>query len=70
MLVQAILFDKNKWNPTEARHWLKKHKYVPIKYVDKTQNQIRYRIRDPAEFSSFVTKSYPDRGINIIFGIN
>ena len=69
MLVQAILFDKNKWNSTQARNWLKKYKYVPIKYVHKTEGFLRYRINQPEMFKEFITKSYPDRGINIIFGI-
>lgn len=69
MLVHTIAFDKNKWTTDEARAWLRSHKYKPIKNVHKTTNYLRYRIRDPELFSSFVTKSIPESGINIILGI-
>lgn len=69
MLVHTIAFDKDKWNTIQARAWLKKHRYVPIKHVHRTENYLRYRLRDPELFSSFVTKSIPESGINIIFGI-
>jgi hypothetical protein len=69
MLVQAILFNKDKWNTDKARNWLKKHKYVPIKYVHRTEGFLRYRIKEPSEFKEFITKSYPEHGINIIMGI-
>lgn len=69
MLIHTIAFDNRKWTPTTARKWLKDHNEVAIKPVHKTLNWLRYRLRDPAMFKRFVTKAYPDSGINIIFGI-
>ncbi len=69
MLVHTIAFESSKWDTTKARNWLKKHKYKPIKYVHKTTNWMRYRINQPEMFKDFITKSYPEHGINIIFGI-
>lgn len=68
MLIHTIAFDNKKWTPTAARKWLSDHNEKAIKPVHKTTNWLRYRIRDPNIFKSFVTKKY-DNGINIIFGI-
>lgn len=68
MLIHTIAFDKDKWTTDTARKWLKDHNYTPIKRVHKTENWLRYRIRDPAMFKSFITKK-ENNGINIIFGI-
>ena len=69
MEVHTIAFNIDKWDTQKARKWLKKYNYKPIKNVHRTSNFLRYRIRHPDEFSSFVTKSYPEHGINIILGI-
>lgn len=45
--IQAILFEKDKFTSTQARKFLKKHDYKPIKRVHKTENYLRYRIRRP-----------------------
>jgi hypothetical protein len=55
--IQAIIFDNKKWTTATARAWLKKHKYKPIKRVDKTLNYLRYRLVDPAKFKSFTMKT-------------
>lgn len=68
MIIQAILFDKRKWTTTEAREWLKKHNYYPIKKVHVTEHFLRYRIESPDSFSRFVTKHISD-GIELILGI-
>lgn len=68
MLVHSIIFDNKLFTANSARSWLKIHNYKPIKHVDKTLNYLRYRIRDPAMFKSFVTKEITP-GIKIVFGI-
>ena len=67
--VHSIIFDNSMFTPDTARKWLSKHNYKPIKHVDKTLHFLRYRIRDPALFKSFVTKEITP-GIKIVFGIN
>ncbi len=49
MSVQSVLFDRKKYNCYEARKWLKKHKFKPIKRVDKTKNLLRYRLINPRD---------------------
>lgn len=69
MLIHTIAFNKNIWSCNEARKWLNDHNEKAIKPVHKTANYLRYRLFPPEMFKSFVTKSYPNKGINIIFGI-
>lgn len=45
--IQSIIFKKDKYTTDEARKWLKKHKHIPIKRVDKTKEYLRYRIAEP-----------------------
>lgn len=66
--VHSIVFMKDKWNEKSSRKWLQEHEYYPIKQVDKTLNTLRYRIVDPKEFVSFITKKN-DKGINFVLGI-
>ena len=47
--IQAILFEKDKFDTKTARQFLKKHDYKPIKRVHKTTNYLRYRIRRPKD---------------------
>lgn len=68
MLIHSIIFDNKLFSTTEARKWLTEHDYQPIKRVDKTINYLRYRIRDPKLFKSFVTKEVTP-GIKFVFGI-
>lgn len=68
MLVHSIIFDNKLYTPDIARKWLKEHNYKPIKHVDKTKNYLRYRIRDPTLFKSFVIKEIT-HGIKFVFGI-
>lgn len=68
MLVHSVIFDNTIYDTTHARAWLKKHKYYPIKRVDVTANYLRYRIRDPKMFKSFVTKDIT-HGIKLVLGI-
>lgn len=68
MLIHTIAFNKDVWTTTSARRWLRNHNEKPIKQVHETAHYYRYRIRPPAMFNSFITKKYPDHGINIILG--
>lgn len=69
VLVHSILFNNKVYTTTTARKWLKEHNYSPIKRVDVTTNYLRYRIRDPKEFKSFVTKEITN-DITFVFGIS
>lgn len=67
MLIHTIAFNNSAYTTAQARSWLRRHHYEPIKQVHKTKNWFRYRIRDPNMFRSFVTKK--EGNINFIFGI-
>ena len=45
--IQAIIFEKENFSADDARKWLQKHNYNPIKRVDKTKNFLRYRLTEP-----------------------
>jgi len=45
--IQAVLFDKNYWNTTNARAHLKASNKNPIKRVHITDNYLRYRLIEP-----------------------
>jgi hypothetical protein len=47
--IQAILFDKNNWTTTSSKAWINSHGYKPIKEVHITNNNYRYRLRNPKE---------------------
>jgi hypothetical protein len=57
--VQSVRFARSAWTTTTARAWLRAHGFVPIKKVDVTATQLRYRIRDPAELGDYITKRLP-----------
>lgn len=46
-MIQAVLFNIDKYKPLDARKWLKYNNYQPIKPVHKTKNYLRYRITEP-----------------------
>lgn len=56
--IQSILFDKNKYDATKARKWLKRNKYKPIKRVHKTEKYLRYRIKQPNSKYQYRTISF------------
>lgn len=66
-LVQSVTFPRAGYSPRAAMKWLKEHEFAPIKKVDKTATKLRYRIRDPAQFVRFATKSLKD-GIDLVIG--
>ena len=45
----------------------KKHKYKPIKRVDKTLNYLRYRLIEPNKFKNFIMKKTVI-SINLVIG--
>ena len=46
---QAIMFDKKIYTTEQARKFLTKHKFNPIKRVRITKNYHRYRSKEPDE---------------------
>ena len=72
--IHSVVFMADDWTAATARRWLKQHDLKPIKHVDKTANTLRYRIRPPYWFESFITKKIEDhektkpREINLIIG--
>jgi len=68
MEIQAILFNINSWTSTTARNWLKKHGYNPIKRVHKTEQFLRYRLREPSTKVKYRVKEI-GQGIKYIFEI-
>lgn len=68
--IHTVVFKTNEasWNTTLAREWLKIHNLTPIKRVRIENNQLRYRIKDPALFKSFITKKIKKDGINLVIG--
>lgn len=68
-LIQAIRFDRTRWTADQARKWLTSHNFHPIKRVDKTAGELRYRLRPPDQFRSYATKQTGE-GINFIIGFH
>ena len=58
--IQAILFEKDKFDTKTARKFLKKHDYKPIKRVHKTENYLRYRIRRPKDKTMYRMINFGD----------
>lgn len=64
-LVQAVLFEKEKFTPIKARSWLKRHNHTPIKRAHLTENYYRYRIMDPDKLMDFITQDLGE-GVKLI----
>ncbi len=69
-IVQSIVFNKDKWTTPKAKKWLKENNYVSPK-VDKKENTLRFRQKDPLEaekegFTEYRTKDLGDSGIQLI----
>lgn len=52
--LQSVYFDKAYHDPDNVRNWLHSFDATPIKRHD-TRYYVRYRIRKPSLFSSFIT---------------
>jgi hypothetical protein len=63
--VQSILFDNNLYTTKQARQWLNKNNYKPIKRVHKTEKYLRYRIQLPQHNGKYIFKQIND-GIKLI----
>lgn len=48
--VQTVVFDKESWTRASASDWLKEHELRSDK-VDETESSLRYRQRDPGDFT-------------------
>lgn len=66
--IQAVLFDKNLWNQSQAMIWLKKHHISPLKKVHVTKRFLRYRINDPKQYKRLRTDKLAHFGIDLIIG--
>lgn len=64
--IQSILFQKSQYTPKQAREWLKKHKFVPLKQKDTTKNFHRYRLREPDPTKVYFTKK-TSKGLSLVF---
>ncbi len=52
--VQSVLFDRSKWNISNAKRWLKEHGFGSNK-VDETGAYLRFRQIAPSQFKEFRT---------------
>lgn len=68
MVIQSLIFDREKFSPEEARAWLKDHEGFGDYGVDETQTSYRYRQYDPEHFSRFRTRELAD-GIVAVMGV-
>jgi len=57
----------DEWTPKEARSWLNKHNYHPIKNVERKRNSLHYRMDDPSYYSEFRTMILPN-GVHLVLG--
>jgi hypothetical protein len=50
--IQSVLFDKDKWTVERAKAWLKRNDLKSSK-LDETEDKLRFRQKDPAQFKRF-----------------
>lgn len=65
--IQSVVFKATRYDAAKARNWLSEHNFKPIKRVDKAANTLRYRLRDPKKYKSFITKKI-GKGILFVIG--
>lgn len=68
--IQSVIFDKKKYSIDNAKKWLRKNGYLSPK-VDETENQLRFRQKDPdllesVGFSQYRTVPLGKSGIQLI----
>lgn len=70
MIIQAVLFDREKHSSKEAMNWLKKHDMKPIKRQHLTEGFRRYRMREPEDFREDSFRTFPigDGSIKFVIG--
>ena len=66
--VQAVLFNKSKWDLARAKKWLTRAGFSFDK-VDTTEAFLRFRQADPQGFKRFVTRKVKN-GINLVIGLD
>lgn len=71
-LLQAVLFDRNKWNLTNARKWFKKEGFTMPKGKDvhSTANYYRFRVKHP-DYDKYIYRTeWLDKnlGVRVIVG--
>lgn len=66
-IVQSVIFMKPYWNVTNAKKWLKKHKYFSDEIHD-SKTQIRFRQYNPEDLRDrhFISKKLKDENILLI----
>lgn len=64
--IQAIIFDKTMYNQSDAKAFLRRNNFYPIKPVHITKNYLRYRLREPTFTKMRIKEIEP--GIKFIFG--
>ena len=67
MKFRSVRFSREYYNQSDAKKWLKLHKFIPIKEVDIVRNWLRYRITDPRKYNAFSTKMV-NPNIELIIG--
>jgi hypothetical protein len=66
--IQSVIFFRKYWTMPEAENWLKNNRLVPLKGVDLSKpKQYRYRIKEPSQFSHYITKKLKDH-IDLVIG--
>lgn len=65
--LQSISFDNSKFTVSTAKEYLFKHNLTPLKPPHFTLRSIRFRLKPPEQFQTFVTKTSPD-GIHFVIG--
>lgn len=65
MAVQAVIFNKKDYTPTQCNKWLRIHRLRPIKAMHETENYYRYRISEPNPKANYMTKTV-GKGIKVI----
>jgi len=65
-MIQAILFDKNKWNLEKVENYIKQKNIVKIKPVHETSNYYRVRLHLP-NFDNYIT-THEKNGIRYVIG--
>jgi len=64
-ILHAVLFPKDKFTLTDAKNWLKLHKYKYI-HNKETNNVYRFRIKDEIKNYKFFTKKL-NNNVELVF---
>ena len=68
MTIQSIIFDKNIWSLTRAKHYLLYHNLHPIKEMHETDHYYRFRLEQPRTHARYITKQIA-KGLKIIISM-